>query len=103
MGESSKIFTVSLESTQRHKAYAIYDGERLAITHCKPISGQPSIWKDDLVKEILDKSENGFVVMSLVQPGKYALAMMGPAGPILLINADETAEQTLHREGKRNV
>jgi len=37
-------------------------------------------------------TENGFVVMSLVQPGKYALAMMGPAGPILLINADDHKE-----------
>lgn len=57
------IMAVSLESGKRHKAYAVYDGQRLALTHCIPIVGAPSAWGPELAEEIRDKGEKGFVVL----------------------------------------
>lgn len=58
-----KIMTVSLESTKRAKAYAIYDSERLFVMDCNPISGPPSEWKPALLNEIAEKVADGFVVL----------------------------------------
>lgn len=57
------IMTVSLESEKRYKAYGAYDGERLAITHCIPIIGAVSSWKNELVEELHDRYRAGFSVL----------------------------------------
>ena len=57
------ILTVSLESGKRYKAYGVYDGSKLAITHCIPITGSPSKWKSEVLKEIRNKSDAGFIVL----------------------------------------
>lgn len=67
------IMAVSLESAKRHKAYAMYDGERIAITHCIPVLGQPSAWAADLVEEIKDKLKNGFSVLVEDRTGTYCV------------------------------
>ena len=47
------------------KAYAVYDGENLVVTHVSTIAGQGlmSSWKKDLTAEIEDKRQKGFVVV----------------------------------------
>lgn len=62
MAAPLNILAVSLESGKRHKAYAVYDGDRLALTHCLPIVGPPSQWAGELREEIEDKDGKGFVV-----------------------------------------
>lgn len=40
--EKKKIFTLSLDSEKRHQATAIlFEGNRLAITHCLSVAGPP--------------------------------------------------------------
>ncbi len=65
------LMAVSLESGKRHKAYAVYDGERIAITHCVPIVGPPSNWAAELLKEVADKVSNGFSVLVEDRTGTY--------------------------------
>ena len=57
------IMAVSLESAKKYKAYAVYDGSKLAITHCLPINGPPSQWRDELVDESGKRVERGFAVL----------------------------------------
>lgn len=57
------IMAVSLESEKRFKAYAVYDGKRLAITHCLPVHGAISTWEKELLGEIEDKCKAGFSVL----------------------------------------
>lgn len=57
------IMAVSLESEKRYKAYGVFDGEKLAITHCIPIHGAVSLWRNDLLQEIRDRHKDGFVVL----------------------------------------
>lgn len=63
MAHYLNIMSVSLESFRRFKAYAVFDGEKLAITHCLPITGSPSLWREALVEEIKDKAAKGFSVL----------------------------------------
>jgi hypothetical protein len=53
------IMAVSLESDKRHKAYAVYDGKRLAVTHCISIVGAISTWEGALIEEIESKHQLG--------------------------------------------
>lgn len=58
------IFAVSLDSANKHRAAAIlFDNNQLFITHCLPIPVRELGWKNDLKKEIEDKSRNGFVII----------------------------------------
>jgi hypothetical protein len=61
MSEPIKIMAVSLAGLQKHKAYAVYDGEALIITHVARIQGLFGAWKDALIKEIEEKRAAGYV------------------------------------------
>lgn len=61
--DALKIFTISLAAAKKFKAYAVYDGERLAITNVAPVSGLFSSWKAPLIAEIEEKTAQGFVVV----------------------------------------
>lgn len=61
--EPLKIMTVSLEALSKHKALALYDGDKLAVTHCLPIQGSPSTWRGSLIQEIETLSEAGYAVL----------------------------------------
>lgn len=58
-----KIFTVSLMSAQKHKAYAAFNGEQLVIGDVQPITGFFGSWKDALIKEVQEKTAEGYVVL----------------------------------------
>lgn len=55
-----KIFVVSLAGMQKYKAYAVYNGEQLLVTHIKPIKGVFGSWKKGLIEEIKKKKADGF-------------------------------------------
>lgn len=57
------IYAVSLESHNRHVAAAVYDGSKLAITHCTAITGPASKWRDNIINTIKTKSEEGHIVL----------------------------------------
>jgi hypothetical protein len=61
MTEIVKIFAVSLTGLQKYKAYAVYNGEQLAVTHILPIKGVFGSWKASLIEEIKKKKADGFV------------------------------------------
>lgn len=67
------IMAVSLESDKRYKAYAVFDGEKLAVTHCIPIHGAVSLWKDDLAKELESKHKEGFSVLVEDRSEQYCI------------------------------
>jgi hypothetical protein len=52
---------VSLAGLQKHKAYAVYDGEALIITHVVRLQGLFGAWKDPLIEEIESKRKDGYV------------------------------------------
>jgi len=52
-----KIMSVSLMGLQKYKAYAVFDGEALVITHILPIKGAFGSWKTALIDEIKQKKE----------------------------------------------
>ena len=56
-----KIFAASLTGLQKYKAYAVYNGEQLAVTHLLPIKGAFGTWKSGLIDEIKKKKSEGFV------------------------------------------
>ncbi len=58
-----KIMTVSLMGNQRSKAYAVFNGEQLVITHVLPITGVFSSWRQGIVDEVLEKQGKGYVVL----------------------------------------
>lgn len=61
---TKSIFAVSLDSEQKHRATAIlFDGARLVITHCMPITGSPEVWRPRLKEEIAEKAAHGFAVI----------------------------------------
>jgi len=61
MEKVTKIFSVSLSGLHSHKAYAVYNGEQLAVTHILPIKGKFGAWKRPLIEEIEKKKADGFV------------------------------------------
>ena len=61
--EVLKIFTISLASSKRYKAYAAYNGEQLVIASITPIAGIFNSWRDGLIKEIEEKKAQGYVVL----------------------------------------
>ena len=63
MKKPLKIFTASLMAARRFKAYAVYDGERLAITHILPIVGPFGLFKQQLIDEVQAKVADGFAVL----------------------------------------
>lgn len=66
-----KIMAVALESPKKAKAYAVYDGERMVVLGCTQIAGPPSEWKQDLLDEIQDKVNEGFVVLVEDRTGTF--------------------------------
>ncbi|MFA7462832.1 MAG: hypothetical protein WCY59_06800, partial [Anaerovoracaceae bacterium] len=61
MTDPVKILAVSLSGIQKHKAYAVYDGEVLIVTHVVRIHGVFGSWKDALIEEIQSKRKAGYV------------------------------------------
>lgn len=59
-----KIMGISLVSSKKHKAYAVFNGEQLVVTNVTPIaSGLLSVWKNPLIEEIIQKKADGFAVL----------------------------------------
>ena len=59
-----KIMGVSLASSKKHKAYAVFNGEQLVITNVTPIaSGMLNVWRTPLIEEIIQKKADGFAVL----------------------------------------
>jgi hypothetical protein len=58
-----KIMTVSLSHSQRAKAYGIYDGNILVVTHIEPILGLFSFWEKKLQEEIQQKNKQGYTIL----------------------------------------
>lgn len=67
-----QIMAVSLESSKRYMAFALYDGERVAITHCKPLVGKPSKWGAELREKVKQASEEGWSVLVEDRTGVFA-------------------------------
>jgi len=64
MSEHLKIMGVSLMSTKKHKAYAVFNGEQLVFTNVVTIAtGMSSTWKKPLIEEIQQKKADGFAVI----------------------------------------
>ncbi len=61
MTEPLRILAVSLAGIQKHKAYAVYDGEVLIVTHVLRIDGSYPSWRGPLVDEIHAKRNDGYV------------------------------------------
>lgn len=71
--EKKKIFTLSLDSENRHMASAIlFEGNRLAITHCVPISGPPSKWREKMLADIESKAVAGFAIAVEDRSGEFS-------------------------------
>ena len=71
--EKKKIFTLSLDSEKRHQATAIlFAGNRLAITHCLPVTGAPSIWRDKMLADIKSKAAAGFAIAVEDRSGEFS-------------------------------
>lgn len=58
-----RILAVSIVSRQKYKAYAVYDGENLIVTQVDPIPSNDVAWKANLIAEVKDRAEKGFVVL----------------------------------------
>lgn len=61
MTEPIKILAVSLIGRQKHKAYAVYDGESLIVTHVVEIKGLFGTWRDALIEEVQRRQAEGYV------------------------------------------
>jgi hypothetical protein len=59
-----KIMTVSLIGEQKHKAFGVFNGERLVITAVIPIQGGLlRSWKKSLIAEIQEKKKSGYMIL----------------------------------------
>lgn len=58
-----RILAVSLIGDQKHKAYAVYENDHLAIVAVVPIPGPFSAWGTALVHEVCTKKSEGFAVL----------------------------------------
>ncbi len=68
-----QIFTLSLDSENRHMASAIlFEGNRLAITHCLPVQGAPSKWRDKMLADIDSKAAAGFAIAVEDRSGEFS-------------------------------
>ena len=75
MAETFKkqIFTLSLDSENRHMASAIlFDGNRLAITHCVPVAGPPSQWRGKMLADMETKAAAGFAIAVEDRSGTFS-------------------------------
>lgn len=71
--EKKKIFTLSLDSENRHMASAIlFEGNRLAITHCVPVAGPPSQWREKMLVDIETKAAAGFAIAVEDRSGAFS-------------------------------
>lgn len=71
--EKKKIFTLSLDSENRHVASAIlFEGNRLAITHCVPVAGPPSQWRDKMLADMEAKAAAGFAIAVEDRSGTFS-------------------------------
>ncbi len=61
--QDKKILSIALESERKFRAHALYTDGVLVVTHCLPISGPPTEWKPQLLKDIEEKTEKGFAVI----------------------------------------
>lgn len=67
------IFAASLDSEKKHRAAAtLFEGGRLTITHCVPISGQPSQWREELRNEMDEKARKGFAIIVEDRSGRFS-------------------------------
>jgi hypothetical protein len=72
MTEALKIFTVSLAGLKKYKAYAVWNGENLAITHVLPLKGAFGTWKASVIDEIQKKQAAGFTCIVEEKTDKIA-------------------------------
>ena len=71
--EKKKIFTMSLDSENRHVASAIlFEGNRLAITHCVPVAGPPSPWREKMLADMETKAAAGFAIAVEDRSGTFS-------------------------------
>ena len=61
--EPVKILVISLMSSKKYKAHAVYDGEQLVIASMSPIVGMFNSWRDGLIKEIEECKSKGWIVI----------------------------------------
>lgn len=67
-----QIFAVSLESERKYRAAALFADGRLAITHCREITGTPGMWRPSVLQEVQEKAEKGFVVLVEDRVGNFS-------------------------------
>ena len=58
-----KIMTISLSHAQRAKAYGIFDGNILVVTHIEPIAGLFAFWEKPIRNEIETKNKQGYTIL----------------------------------------
>jgi hypothetical protein len=58
-----RIMAASLVSGQKYTAYSVFDGENLIITQVELIPWADAAWKSNLIAEIKDRTEKGFIVL----------------------------------------
>lgn len=66
------IFAASIEGAKKHMACAMYDGERLIVTHCEPLGDRQEAWMPQLLEDIRVKVEQGFVVLLEDRTGRLS-------------------------------
>lgn len=58
-----KILAICLMSSQKYKAYAVFNGEQLVIADVQPITGIFGLWRDPLIAEIEKSKADGYAVI----------------------------------------
>lgn len=58
-----KILAVSLADVSKYKAYAVFNGEQLIITHVTQLRGMFNTFRDDLIQEVKGRVDAGFAVL----------------------------------------
>lgn len=76
-----KIMTISLSHSQRAKAYGIFDGNILVVTHIEPIAGLFAFWEKPIRSEIGQGKKPVVLVSGAIRERVYAEGL-----PIVLIN-----------------
>ncbi len=90
------IMSVSLESTQKYKAYAIYDKEVLVITDAGIINTKKEGWRKELKDEIIEKTERSEVRFITLVEDKTQEFCVGDASPFSFEDMEEDKTMLSH-------
>jgi len=67
-----RVFAMSLAGPEKCKAYAIYDGQNLVITHIQALTGEPDVLERNLLRETWRRQSEGFLCIGEALPEPLA-------------------------------